>query len=98
MIQKYNLKGSEKDGIFFTESDSPESPIIKKVIIEISKQNANLSELKIKMAKDVSALDANAIINFKYGQKRHKWWQLFIDFKWDSESWWGEGDAVKLED
>ena len=36
----------------------------------------------------------NAIINFKYGQRAHQWGEKAFTFKWDTESWYGEGDAV----
>jgi uncharacterized protein YbjQ (UPF0145 family) len=48
------------------------------------------------MAREAKSIGANAIMNFKYGQKKHKTWELVLTFKWDTESWHGEGDAVKV--
>lgn len=87
--------GSEFDGVFFTEAGSPR-PVIRRVAVEISRQNSNLTEVKARMAAQAQAAGANAIINFRYGQRAHKWWRQAFSFKWDSESWFGEGDAVRL--
>ena len=98
MIEKFGLKGTEKLDIFFTEAESSNGEYIRKINIEISMQNANLSLLKEKMAKQAKNAGANAIVNFKYGQKSHKWWEKVFTFKWDTESWYAEGDAVLLSE
>ena len=94
MLEKFGLKGTEKLDIFFSEKNSTEGELKKKLVVEISRQNANLSQLKEKMAMEAKAAGANAIINFKYGQRAHQWWEKAFTFKWDTESWYGEGDAV----
>ena len=96
MIEKFGLKGTEKDSIFFSESSPEQITTLKHIKVEISRQNANLAEVKIEMAKEAKLVNANAIVNFKYGQKAHSGWDKFISFKWDTESWHGEGDAVSL--
>jgi hypothetical protein len=47
------------------------------------------------MAAEARQLGANGITNFRYGQRKHPWWELLL-LKWDTESWHGEGDAVTL--
>ena len=42
------------------------------------------------------AVGANSILNFRYGQRSHKWYQQ-IALKWDQGEWYGEGSAVCLE-
>ena len=84
------------DGVFFTESAPPAPlPTIKHLHVEISRQNANLTDVKRKLAQQAQGMGAGAIVNFRYGQRKHKWWQLVFTFKWDTESWHGEGDAVR---
>jgi hypothetical protein len=63
--------------------------------VEISLQNADLGQVKRRLAAEARDCDATAIMNFRYGQKKHQWWELVFTFKWDTESWHGNGDAVK---
>jgi hypothetical protein len=95
MLEKFGLKGTEKDGVFFSESAPSNLNVIKHIKVELARQNANLSDLKVKLAQQAKGAGANAIVNFRYGQQSHKWWQ-HLTFRWDTESWQGEGDAVKL--
>jgi len=96
MEEKYGVKGTICDDIFFTENSISNSTFIEHLNVEISRQNSNLSEVKKELARKVKAKGGNVLINFKYGQKKHQWWQLVFTFKWDTESWHGEGDVVKI--
>jgi len=96
MEERYGVKGTILDGIFFTESSIQNTVTIKHIHVEISRQNSNLNEVKKLLANKASSLGATAIINFRYGQKKHSWLQQAFTFKWDTESWHGEGDAIKL--
>lgn len=93
MEERFGVKGTVAGGVFFSESAIPGASVIRHVTVEISRQNANLSEVKDRLAADAKAVGASAVMNFRYGQKAHPWWQLYA-FKWDTESWHGEGDAV----
>ena len=95
MEERRGVKGTVKDGIFFTESVIPEARIIKHLHVEISRQNSTLAELKVRLAEEVKACGGSALMQFRYGQRKHHWSQL-LSFKWDTESWHGEGDAVSL--
>ncbi len=94
MIQElHGVKGTIQDGVFFTEAMIPGAKVIKHVHVEISRQNSTLAELKSRLATEVKACGGTALTGFRYGQKKHDWTQLFA-FKWDTESWHGEGDVV----
>ena len=95
MDERHGVKGTVKDGIFFTESEIPRARVIKHLHVEISRQNATLAELKARMAEEVRACGGTVLMKFRYGQKKHHWTELFA-FKWDTESWHGEGDAVSF--
>lgn len=96
METRFGASGTLCDGIFFTEQPIPSSALIRHIHVEISRQNSNLKEVKEKMAAEALSLGATAIANFSYGQKPHERWELVFTFKWDTESWHGEGDAVKI--
>ena len=81
-------------GILFTEEMPSGTLLVRRVKVSISRQNANLVEVKNRMAEEATKVGATAIVGFQYGQRSHKWWQQAFTFKWDTESWFGEGDAV----
>ncbi len=90
---RYGVPGSTHAGVFFTESVIPGAGVVDSVRVEISRQNAHLGVVKERMATEAQRLGAVAIQNFRYGQRAHKWWQQAFTLKWDSESWYGEGQA-----
>lgn len=95
MEERLGVKGTLVEGIFFTESSIQNTMPIKHLHVEISRQNSDLGEVKRLLAKQATSIGATAIINFRYGQKKHTWFQQAFTFKWDTESWHGEGDAIK---
>lgn len=95
MEERRGVKGTVCDGVFFTEQRVAGAQPLRYVHVEISRQNANLFEVKRQMAAQVKSAGGNAVLGFTYGQRSHSWWQLAMP-KWDTESWHGEGDAVKL--
>ena len=96
METRFGVKGNMCDGVFFTENAISEATIIRHLHVEISGQNADLGDVKQQLAQEAWAIGAIVLMNFRYGQKKHQWWELVFTFKWDTESWHGEGDAVKL--
>ena len=98
MESRYGVTGTVCDGIFFAEGPIPRATRRQTLSVDISRQNANLGEVKRRLARDAKSVGANAVANFKYGQRAHRWWTHILDFKWDSESWYGEGDAVVAQD
>lgn len=96
MEEKHGVKGNTFENIFFTEDNISSCAVIKHLHVEISRQNSNLLEVKKSLAREATILGANALSNFRYGQKQHEWWKILFTFKWDTESWHGEGDALKI--
>jgi hypothetical protein len=95
MEDRHGVRGTVHDGVFFSESTIPGMRAIEHLHVEISRQNATLFEVKTRLAEKVKACGATALANFRYGQKKHEWWEQVFSFKWDTESWHGEGDAVR---
>jgi uncharacterized protein YbjQ (UPF0145 family) len=93
METRFGVQGTTTDGVFFTEATIPNATMCRRIKVEISRQNANLSQVKERMASEARNAGASAVMNFRYGQRAHPWWEMFA-FKWDTESWHGEGDAV----
>lgn len=96
METKFGVKGTKVDDVFFTEDVISSASIIKHIHVEISRQNSNLAEVKKELATQAKNIGASVIMNFKYGQKKHKTLELIFSFKWDTESWHGDGDAVEV--
>jgi hypothetical protein len=96
METRHGVNGTLQEGVFFTEASIQGATPIRHLHVEISRQNSNLSDVKVRLAKDARSIGATAIMNFRYGQKKHPWFELTFTFKWDTESWHGEGDAVKV--
>ena len=91
----YGVSGNEYQGVFFSELTIPNAVIIEHIKVEISRQNSNLVEVKNKMVEKAKAIDGTAISGFRYGQRKHSFLELVFSFKWDTESWYGEGDVIK---
>jgi uncharacterized protein YbjQ (UPF0145 family) len=96
MEEKYGVAGTTLDGVFFTESAVPRAVVLGRVRVEVSRQNSNLTEVKRRMAHDARTMGANVVMGFRYGQRKHAWWENLLTLKWDTESWHGEGDAARL--
>lgn len=94
--ERHGVIGTVHEEVFFTESSIAGANILGPIKVEISRQNANLTTVKERMAKQAEALGGTAIQNFRYGQRAHKAWQQVLTFKWDTESWYGEGDACRI--
>lgn len=96
-MKNASIPGStEFDGVVFSEHPLPGVTILRRISVEISRQNSNLDQVRKQMAAEAIRIGANAIMNFRYGQRAHQWWQLLFTLKWDTESWYGEGDAVRV--
>ena len=96
METRSGMNGTIYAGIFFTEAKAPSVSVVRHIHSEISRQNSNLDEIKEDLARQAKSVGGNAVLNFKYGQKKHEWWELVFTFKWDTESWYGEGDVASL--
>ncbi len=96
METKYGVKGLIHYGIFISEKDIPEAELIQHIEVKISRQNADLNQIKDLLAIKAQELGVQTVMNFRYGQIKHSLLSYLNPFKWDSESWYGEGDAVKI--
>lgn len=90
------VEGLNFDGVFFTEQEIPKYPTVKHIEVLIKHQNSTIDDLRRRMAQEANAAGANAIKNFRYGQKIMTAFQALIRFQWEIEYWHGEGDAVKM--
>lgn len=96
MIERAGVVGTEVDGVFFTESGPPPGlQVLGPIAISKNRQNWDLSKIKQAMAAEATRLGGNAVVSFRYGQRSHKWYQLLLP-RWDTEGWYGEGDAAVL--
>ena len=93
MIERHGVKGTIADDVFFTEDSVDGGRLATRIKVEVSRQNANLGQVKQKMAAQATAAGATVIANFRYGQRPHRGLRLLLP-KWDTESWYGEGDAL----
>ena len=69
MIERYGRKGTEYDGVFFTEGPITVGAKLGELKVDSRKQNTNLDELKKQLASEVKRLGGNALENFKYVQQ-----------------------------
>ena len=90
MLERYGRKGTEHDGIFFTEGVIEGSSVVGDVEAISNRQNVPLDELKTALAAKVKAAGGNALDNFKYVQKGTIW-------SFSSTQWKATGRAVKAE-
>jgi hypothetical protein len=93
VLERHGVRGSEYDGVFFTEAPAIEGArIIAPVNIKIGGQNKDIRDIKRELAKQVRSKGGNALVGFSYGQRGNPWYQSFGLF--DSEHWFGSGTAV----
>jgi hypothetical protein len=92
-LDRYGVRGSEAEGIFFTESTAIEGArVLGEVNVKVGGQNKDIRDVKRALAKEVLKKGGNALVAFKYGQQGNSWWQSFGLV--DSEHWYGSGVAV----
>jgi hypothetical protein len=88
----HSVRGTVHRGVFITEQELPGEDL-GLLSVAIGRQNADLSQIKERLAAQALARGANAIAQLSYGQRRHGPGQLINPFRWDTESWFGEGHA-----
>jgi hypothetical protein len=91
----HGARGSIHGGIFVTEGDMP-GESLGEISVAIGKQNANLVEVKEKLAAEAAKRGANAVAHLQYGQRKHGPLKLVNPLRWDTESWVGEGEAKRV--
>jgi len=88
VLERYGRKGTDHDGIFFTEGVISSGSRIRDLQVESRKQNVNLDQLKTELAKQVKQLGGNALDNFNYVQQG-------TVFSFSSTRWRVSGTAVR---
>lgn len=92
---------TEYKGILFIEGKYSKGEVIQTVNTAIkgffeSPQVRNLDDVKARLATLAEKLDANAIVEFQYGQKSATFWESL--FSRDDVHWYGSGLAVRLSE
>jgi hypothetical protein len=90
MLERFGRKGTEHDGIFFTEGVIEGGANLGHVEAISNRQNVPLDELKTTLAAKVKAVGGNALDEFKYVQKG-------TVFSFSSTQWKATGRAIKAE-
>ena len=89
LIEKYGRKGTECEGVFFTEGPISNGVKLGELKVDSRKQNTKLDELKSQLASEVKKLGGNALENFNYVQQG-------TVFSFSSTRWRATGTAVKV--
>jgi hypothetical protein len=92
------LHGTWLEGVFFTEHSVDPTSLVAAapVAVEISRQNADLRQVKSRLAGEVKRRGGNVLASFEYGQRSHPVWKQILTFAWDTESWHGRGFVARL--
>ena len=88
MIEKFGRKGTEVNGVFFTEGPIETGEVLGQAEAISNRQNTSLDELKEKLAIQVVNKGGNALDSFKYVQKG-------TAFSFSSTSWKATGRIIK---
>lgn len=91
MIEKFGRKGTEVDGIFFTEGEIERASFLGQAKASSDRQNTSLDKLKSDLAAEVKAKGGNALDNFKYVQKA-------TVFSFSSVRWEATGRIVRISE
>jgi hypothetical protein len=88
LIERFGRKGTEHEGVFFTEEPILDCVKLGELKVDSRKQNTNLTQLKSQIATQVKQLGGNALENFKYVQQG-------TVFSFSDTRWRVTGTAVK---
>jgi hypothetical protein len=89
-------RGTKVDGIFFTEaSELNGMQVIGPIEWSAVGQNQDLRYVKAGLAAAAKKLGANAVVEYKYGQRGRGWFGSLGGV--DGEKWYGSGLAVKID-
>lgn len=90
------------DGIIFIEGSEYFGRVLGNIEYKkdsfYNNQLKNLDNVKVQLAHKAKQMGANAIADFKYGQKNTSWFRSFLLAFDDNINWYGSGVAIKLED
>ena len=80
MLEKYGRKGTEFDGVFFTEGPIEHGEVLGQISEISNRQNVNLDEFKKIISLKVKSMGGNALDNFNYVQQGSVW--SFSSVRW----------------
>ncbi len=89
MLDRFGCKGTECDGVFFTEGRISSGMRLGRVTAESRRQNQSLDALKQELSRKVRALGGNALDDFNYVQQA-------TVFSFSSTRWRASGEAVRV--
>lgn len=69
MLERFGRRGTECDGVFFTEGEIQGAELLGEIEEISHRQNIALDELKARIAEQVRQRGGNAVDNFKYVQQ-----------------------------
>lgn len=88
------------NGIVFIEGFEPNAQVVGSVEYKkeglYNQQLKSLDVVKDQLSKKAHDLGANAVMNFKYGQKSTSWWRSMLSSFDDNINWYGSGTAIVL--
>ena len=88
-------RGTKVDGIFFTEAAELEGmQVIGPIEWSAAGQNQDLRYVKAGLAEAAIKIGANAVVEYKYGQRGRSWLGSLGGV--DGEKWYGSGIAVRV--
>jgi hypothetical protein len=96
MEYRANLDGTVARWHLLYGIPAPNLTLLRRVVVQIHNEKANLNDVKRHMAVRARKLGANAIVDFQYGQRSFRGLELLALFMRNTEVWYGEGDAVAL--
>ena len=90
------------EGIIFIEGTEHSGRVLGNVEYKkdsfYNNQLKNLDNVKAQLAKKAKQLGANAIADFKYGQKNTSWFRSMLLAFDDNVNWYGSGTAIRLDE
>lgn len=85
MIERFGVRGSQAEGVFFTEAEHVAGTDLGNVKITCQGQNKNLNDVKRELARRVQQKGGDVLVAFRYEQKTGFW----------GDSWHGSGRVVR---
>lgn len=84
------LRGTYSNGVFFSEQSAPSAHVRKMVVsVELGRDQANITEMKRRLAAKVQEAGGNALLTFTYARTAAM-------MGWGDGMWRGSGYIAKL--
>jgi hypothetical protein len=84
------LRGTYSNGVFFTEQSAPQTHVRKMLVsVDLERSDANITEMKRRLARKVVDAGGNALVTFTYSRATAM-------MGWGDGMWRGSGYIAKL--